>query len=747
LVIPGYEDAVEIGRGGFGIVYRARQTDVQRTVAIKVLTGVFDEHARLRFDRERDAMGLLSSHPNSVTVHASGFTADGSPFIVMEYLDGASLADRLVRGPLPWRQAVEIGVKLAGALEAAHRAGVLHRDVKPENVLISAYGAPKLADFGIARLEGGPETRSGSITASLYHAAPEVFEGKRPTAATDVYSLASTVFSLITARAPFARETDESIVPLFARVASEPVPDLRPSGVPDVVCSVLEAGMAKDPAERIGSARGFGLRLQAAQRALGLDVTPRVGADARPIADTPRPPVSEVAPRDPTARIPTPAAPNPVVRAPTPHATPLPTTAPGRPRDRRGARIRTATIATGIVVAAALLAGLLLLPDSADPKREVVSAAPLDPTCVGHSPLPVDQEVREVWRSPDAARLPGQVRSNPIALGNLVVVATDRGTVAGFDGSKEGTEVFRNRLDGPVVGDPALDARAGYFATTAGGLYRVDPSAPARVRRILHTDRPLGGVAVFKERAYVARRSADGGVLVVELRTGKVLRTIATEGVVFGQPIVDSTSEALYFADDRGVVHRLSVADDTSDGRVQRFDAAGPVEAGLTIAGGRLIAATVDGDVQALDPTTGREVWRWHREAADHATSTSGVYSRPAAVGENVVFTTSDCRITALDGSGNELWTTSQLAPIRAVPATVAGASFLAPLGLVAVADSSGEVEVLQVSCEGKRVRSGQFGATVAESLAWTRTGLVMGTQGGQAVAMDFDPLIQNDAC
>ena len=289
LVIPGYEGAVEIGRGGFGIVYRARQVDVQRTVAIKVLTGVFDEHAKLRFDRERDAMGLLSSHPNSVTVHASGFTADGRPFIVMEHLDGASLADRLVRGPLSWREAVEIGIKLAGALESAHRAGVLHRDVKPENVLISAYGEPKLADFGIARLEGGPETRSGSITASLYHAAPEVFEGKRPTAATDVYSLASTVFSLMTARAPFARETDESIVPLFARVATEPAPDLRPRGVPDVVCVVLEAGLAKDPAVRIGSACEFGARLQAAQRSLGLDVTPMVGAADPTVRDHDRP--------------------------------------------------------------------------------------------------------------------------------------------------------------------------------------------------------------------------------------------------------------------------------------------------------------------------------------------------------------------------------------------------------------------------------------------------------------------------
>ncbi|MGZ6979453.1 MAG: serine/threonine-protein kinase, partial [Acidimicrobiia bacterium] len=147
--VPGYGNLVEIGRGGFGVVYRAEQADVHRVVAIKILSG-YDEDARRRFDREREAMGILSSHPNIVTVYASGFAGD-YPYLVMEYLDRGSVADELAHGPMSWREAIDIGVKLSGALQAAHSAGILHRDVKPENVLVSAYGEPKLADFGIAR--------------------------------------------------------------------------------------------------------------------------------------------------------------------------------------------------------------------------------------------------------------------------------------------------------------------------------------------------------------------------------------------------------------------------------------------------------------------------------------------------------------------------------------------------------------------------------------------------------------------
>jgi len=142
------------------VVFRARERAYGRVVAVKVLggAGVGEETGR-RFSAELRAMGALAGHPNIVTVSTSGRSPSGFAFIVMASLPGASLAVRLEDGPLPEEEAASIGVKLAGALETAHSAGILHRDLKPEKVLISAYGEPALCDFWIARISGGPRPR------------------------------------------------------------------------------------------------------------------------------------------------------------------------------------------------------------------------------------------------------------------------------------------------------------------------------------------------------------------------------------------------------------------------------------------------------------------------------------------------------------------------------------------------------------------------------------------------------------
>ncbi len=271
--ISGFEDPVEIGRGGFGVVYKAHQTGFERTVALKILPiAAADESARDRFERERMAMGALSSHPNIVTVYGSGFTDDQQPYIVMEFMSQGSLGDRLTKqGAMPWNDAVAATIKVAGALDAAHEAGVLHRDIKPENILVSQYGEPKLGDFGIARIEGANQTRSGVITATMAHAPPEIVEGKRPTEASDVYSLASTLYTMIAGDGPFSDGEETSIVTMISRIVTRPVPDLRARGVPDPVCAVLEQGLAKDPAMRPRAA-AFGRALQQAQRTLGMPV-------------------------------------------------------------------------------------------------------------------------------------------------------------------------------------------------------------------------------------------------------------------------------------------------------------------------------------------------------------------------------------------------------------------------------------------------------------------------------------------
>jgi serine/threonine protein kinase len=203
------------------------------------------------------------------------------PYIIMDYLSGGSLGDALTnRTVMPWPQAIDVGIKLAGALATAHAAGVLHRDVKPENVLLSAYGEPQLADFGVARLQGGTRTASGTITGSLAQAAPEVLSGVSATEASDVWSLSSTIATLMAGVSPFHRDGDQSLHPLVTRILTAEPTDLRPMGVPPEICEVLEAGMTKDSWKRPSTAIVFGEALQNAQRSLGMQPTPMAAPHA-----------------------------------------------------------------------------------------------------------------------------------------------------------------------------------------------------------------------------------------------------------------------------------------------------------------------------------------------------------------------------------------------------------------------------------------------------------------------------------
>jgi ATP/maltotriose-dependent transcriptional regulator MalT len=269
----GFDDVTEIGHGGFGVVYRCVQTSLDRTVAVKVLSSDLDPDNVDRFMREQRAMGRLSGHPHIVQILEVGTTASGRPFIVMPYHAKDSL-EAVIRkhGPLDWSEALSIGVKLAGALDAAHHVGTLHRDVKPANILLTDYGEPQLTDFGIARIAGGFHTATGVITGSPAFTAPEVLEGATPTETSDLYSLGATLFCALTGHAAYERRSGEQVVAQFLRITSQPVPDLREHGLPSDVAAIIERAMARDPTDRPSSAAQFGDELRELQRGNGVAV-------------------------------------------------------------------------------------------------------------------------------------------------------------------------------------------------------------------------------------------------------------------------------------------------------------------------------------------------------------------------------------------------------------------------------------------------------------------------------------------
>ncbi|WP_157187578.1 serine/threonine-protein kinase, partial [Nocardia vinacea] len=273
LAAAGFDDAQEIGRGGFGVVYRCVEGSLDRQVAVKVLTSEVSGDERARFVREQQALGRFSGHPHIVQVLRADVTATGRPFIVMPLHAQGSLMSRVRdEGPVPWQEVLSIGVKLAGALAAAHACGVLHRDVNPANILLSDYGEPQLADFGIARIGGAFETAAGVVAGTPAFTAPEVLKGEDPSVPSDVYGLGSSLFCLLTGHAAFERRAGESLVTQFLRISSEPIPDLRGGGVPAMLCTVIESALATDPAERPADAREFGELLRNVQFSSGLRV-------------------------------------------------------------------------------------------------------------------------------------------------------------------------------------------------------------------------------------------------------------------------------------------------------------------------------------------------------------------------------------------------------------------------------------------------------------------------------------------
>jgi serine/threonine-protein kinase PknK len=256
--VPGYRDVSQIGRGASSAVYKGYDPELSRWVAIKVLlTDDPDDPARKRFKREGEITANLGKHPHIVQVLGTGFTSSGSPYVVMELFEQGSIGDRLrASGAFTVEETLDIGEKIADAVSAAHRAGVLHRDIKPQNILLSEYG-PALGDFGIARTSANLEWSQSLDQLTPMHAAPEVLLGGTSTVQSDLYALGSTLYAMLAGRPPFAGPASEAPLRYQVRVVQDPVPPIPRADLPPQVIEAIERALAKSPGDRYHSAADF----------------------------------------------------------------------------------------------------------------------------------------------------------------------------------------------------------------------------------------------------------------------------------------------------------------------------------------------------------------------------------------------------------------------------------------------------------------------------------------------------------
>jgi len=274
-----YEILAPLGAGGMGEVYRARDTRLGRDVAIKVLpqhlTATPEAHAR--FEREARTISQLK-HPNICTLHDVGRDGD-TDFIVLELLEGETLASRLSRGPLPQGELLDLARQIAGALDRAHRAGLLHRDVKPGNVMLTRDGA-KLLDFGLAKPDRGaladfsptavtktasaaeePATGEGRIVGTLGYIAPERLEGREADARSDVFSFGAVLYEMATGRRAFAGKSSASIIAAILGTEPAPLTTLQPAA-PAALDRLIRTCLAKDPDFRRQTMRDVAIDLR-----------------------------------------------------------------------------------------------------------------------------------------------------------------------------------------------------------------------------------------------------------------------------------------------------------------------------------------------------------------------------------------------------------------------------------------------------------------------------------------------------
>jgi tetratricopeptide (TPR) repeat protein/predicted Ser/Thr protein kinase len=273
--VSHYKIRRELGSGGMGVVYEAEDTKLRRTVALKFITlqGIEGPEEKARFTHEAQAAASLS-HPNICTVHEID-EADGRLFMAMEYVEGESLKERIARGPLKIDEALDIAVQIAQGLDAAHAKGIIHRDVKPGNIMVEASGLVKIMDFGLAKLSGRSRlTRTGTTLGTVAYMSPEQARGAEADRRSDIWSLGAVLYEMVTGRTPFRGDYEQAVLYSIMNEAPEPMTAVR-VGVPMELERIVGKALAKDPAERYQHADELTTDLKSLKKGLETGATPR----------------------------------------------------------------------------------------------------------------------------------------------------------------------------------------------------------------------------------------------------------------------------------------------------------------------------------------------------------------------------------------------------------------------------------------------------------------------------------------
>src|ERR1700704_3487135 len=267
-----YEIVTPLGAGGMGEVYRARDTRLERTVAIKILPPQFssDPVRKQRFEREAKTISSLN-HPHICVLHDIGHQ-DGVDYIVRECVEGETLAKRLEKGPLPLDQVLKYGAQIADALDKAHRSGIVHRDLKPANIILTTTGA-KLLDFGLAKpalplataatltTARSPVTEQGTIMGTFQYMSPEQLQGNELDARSDIFSFGAVLYEMVTGKRAFAGKSQLSVANAILEKEPEPISTMKPM-TPASLDHTIRRCLTKDPEERWQAARDLALELK-----------------------------------------------------------------------------------------------------------------------------------------------------------------------------------------------------------------------------------------------------------------------------------------------------------------------------------------------------------------------------------------------------------------------------------------------------------------------------------------------------